>query len=298
MSFTVGSIVARVAAQEPLALKCAGSGLLLAGLFSLVWLSVNRPDSLPYRLWSRYVNHLEAQLRLMFLATRGRTVALAQVGVLAAIGAVNAITPVSGSAAAALVVCALPPFWIERMKAKRVIAIDAQLNTFTVTLANALKTTPSLGDAFRISGELIAPPMQDEVIYAVKAMRFGASVEQALTLTASRIGSPDVDMVFSALLIGRNIGGDLASILDTTAASIREMTRLQQVLRSKTAEGKAQIWVLAIFPLFLMLGLGGLMPGYYDVLTRSAVGYILAAIAGLCWGSSIVLARKIMNLDM
>jgi tight adherence protein B len=279
-------------------LEWGAFGLLVAGSFSLVWLVVSRPDSLPYRLWSRYVSHLEAQLQLMFLPARGRTIALVQAALLAALGAMNAIVPVSGSAFAALLVCFVPPFWIARMKAKRLVAVEAQLDTFTITLANALKTTPSLGDGLRISGELIARPMQDEVVYAVKAMRFGASVEQALTLTASRIGSPDVDMVFSALLIGRNIGGDLPSILYTVAASLREMTRLHQVIRSKTAEGKAQLWVLAIFPLFLMLGLGGLMPGYYDILAKSLTGYVLAAIAGVSWGGSIVIARRIMNLDM
>ena len=292
------SYAALVALQSSAAFKWGGLLFLTVGTFFLVWLGIKQQDSLPYRLWSRYVNYLEAQLQLMFLTTRGRNIALGQLGALAAIAGVNAVVTVRFSAFAALAVCAVPPYWIERMKAKRLLAIDAQINTFTMTLANALKTTPSLGDAFRISGELVAPPMQDEIIYAVKAMRFGASVEQALTLTASRIGSPDVDMVFSALLIGRNIGGDLPSILDTVAASIREMTRLQQVLRAKTAEGKAQLWVLAVFPLFLMLGLGSLMPGYYDVLTTSVIGYILAGIAGLCWGGSIVIARNIMNLDM
>lgn len=279
-------------------LKWAAFAILAAGVFSVVWVAASVPDSLPYRLWARYVNHLETQLQLMFLPTKGRTIATGQLAALVVIGLVNAVYPITGSGIAALLVCVGPPFWIERMKAKRLFAIEEQLNTFTVTLANALKTTPSLGDAFRISGELIAPPMQEEVIYAVKAMRFGASVEQALTMTASRIGSPDVDMVFSALLIGRNIGGDLPTILDTTAASIREMTRLQQVLRAKTAEGKAQVWVLAVFPLFLMLALGSLMPGYYDIFTRSATGYILAGISGICWGSSIVIARNIMNIDM
>ncbi len=258
--------------------------------------------ALPYRLWARYVNYLETQLQLMFLPTRGRNIALGQLAALTAIIALNAaIARIPGSYLMAILICVVPPFQIKRMKAKRTLAIEAQLNTFTVnTLERIEEITPSLGDALRISGDLLAQPLRDEIVYAVKAMRFGASVEQALTLTASRIGSPDVDMVFSALLIGRNIGGDLPAILDTTAASIREMTRLQQVLRAKTAEGRAQIWVLAmsLLPLVLIFGLGKLMPGYFDPLTQTAVGYILTGIIILFWGGSILVGRNIMKLDM
>jgi tight adherence protein B len=279
-------------------LKWAGAGLLLLGIFVAVLLATSR-DSLPYRLWARYVNYLETQLQLMFLPTRGRNIALGQLGALTAIVALNAaIARIPGSYVMAILICVVPPFQIKRMKAARTLAIEAQLNTFTVSLSNALKITPSLGDALRISGDLLAQPLRDEIVYAVKTMRFGASVEQALTLTASRIASPDVDMVFSALLIGRNIGGDLPTILDTTAASIREMTRLQQVLRAKTAEGRAQIWVLALFPLVLIFGLGKLMPGYFDPLTQTAVGYILTGIIILFWGGSILVGRNIMKLDM
>jgi tight adherence protein B len=144
--------------------------------------------------------------------------------------------------------------------------------------------------------DLSAEPMRGEVSHAVKAMRFGASLDQALLLMASRIGSADFDLVASSLLIGRNVGGDLPRILETTAASLREMGRLEQLVRAKTAEGKAQLWVLAVFPLFLIVGLAGLMPSYFDVLTSSFVGYLLAGISASCWAGSIVLARKIVHV--
>jgi tight adherence protein B len=279
------------------ALKWAGFGLLVGGLFATAWFAL-KADSLPYRLWTRYVNQLEADLQLMFLPTRGRTIGLSQLGVVAAIVALNAVVPMPSSAAIALLACIAPPLWIKRMKAKRLEAVEEQLNTFAVSLSNALKTTPAVGDALRITGDLLSKPFQDDIQFAVKSMRFGASVEQALMLTAGRLGSPDVDTVFSALLIGRNIGGDLPAILDTTAASIREMTRLKQVLRTKTAEARSQVMVLAFFPFILMFGISQLQPGFYDILTQSFTGYVLAIIAGASWAGSILLARKIMAIEM
>jgi tight adherence protein B len=279
------------------ALKAAGFALFVAGLFATVWLAV-RLDSFPHRLWARYTGGLEADLQLMFLPTRGRTLALCQLGAIAAIVAVNVVVTIPHSAEVALLTCVAPSVWIKRMKAKRIEAVEAQLNTFVVTLSNALKTTPSLGDALRISADLLSKPMQDDILLAVKSMRFGASVEQALTNIAARLGSADVDMVFSALLIGRNIGGDLPTILDTTGASLREMTRLKQVLRTKTADGRMQIWVLALAPFGLMFAMARIQPGFYDVLTQSAMGYVLAVVAGLCWAGSILIGRKIMAVEM
>jgi tight adherence protein B len=279
------------------ALKWLAVALCAGGASATVWFAL-RPDSAPYRLWARYTNYLEADLQLMFLPTRGRTVALAQLAVVAAVAGGNALATIPMSSALVLLACIAPPLWIKRMKVKRVEAIEGQLNTFVVTLSNALKTTPSVGDALRITGDLLSKPFQDDILLAVKSMRFGASVEQALTLTAGRLGSTDVDMVFSALLIGRNIGGDLPTILDTTAASLREMTRLHQVLRTKTAEGRSQVWVLAMFPFGLMVAMSQLQPGFYDVLTRSATGYILAVVAGLCWAGSILIGRKIMAIEL
>jgi tight adherence protein B len=279
-------------------IKWLGVALVLAGIFVFVWLTARRPDSWPYRLWAKYVNHLEAEFQLMFLTTRGQTVAVGQVAAVALIGAASTLTDIPGAPLAMIAACIGPHFWIKRMKAQRLKVIDGQVNAFIISLSNALKSTPSLGDALRISGELIAPPLQDEINYAVKTLRVGASVEQALALTASRIGSADIDVVFSALLIGRNVGGDLPTILDSTAASIREMMRLHQVLGARTAEGRAQIWVLAAFPMVLIMALAWLMPGYFDPFTSSFTGYVVAGIAGVCWASSIILARGIMKFDM
>jgi tight adherence protein B len=76
------------------------------------------------------------------------------------------------------------------------------------------------------------------------------------------------------------------------------MTRLKQVLRTKTADGRMQLWVLAVAPLFLMFAMAKAEPGFYDILTQSAIGYVLAIVAALCWGGSILMGRKIMAVEM
>jgi tight adherence protein B len=70
------------------------------------------------------------------------------------------------------------------------------------------------------------------------------------------------------------------------------------VVKTKTAEGKAQIWVLAFFPLVLMLGFNAVSPGYFEPLTSSVVGGLVTGVAFALWGGSVVAARRILAVDL
>ncbi|GAC1377700.1 MAG: hypothetical protein NVSMB47_22510 [Polyangiales bacterium] len=76
------------------------------------------------------------------------------------------------------------------------------------------------------------------------------------------------------------------------------MKRLEGVIRTKTAEGKMQLWVLACFPFVLVFAINAVSPGYFSPLTESFVGYVLSTIASLFWVASLVVARKILQVDI
>ena len=278
--------------------KYGGLALLFLGLFAASVLVLLDAEGLPRRLWARYVVFLERKLRLMFIWTSGDTIAAAQAAGIAGLVALGVLVDLPYWYGFAALVAVGPAVYIERMRQKRVEAIDEQLDGFLLALANALKSTPSLGDAFTSVQRLIAPPLQQEVELAVKEMRVGSTLDQAVLFMAGRIGSRQVDSALSALLIGRQIGGNLPKILDTTASSLREMARLEGVVRTKTAEGKAQLWVLAVFPMVLMFAFNAVKEGYFDPLTQSVTGYVLIALALVFWVASLVTARRILDVDI
>jgi tight adherence protein B len=129
-------------------------------------------------------------------------------------------------------------------------------------------------------------------------MRLGSSLDQSLLHMAGRVGSRQFDTALSAVLIGRQLGGNLPQILDTTASTFREMSRLEGFVRSKTAEGKAQLFVLAVFPFAMVYALNALQPGYFNELSSGIIGYIVAILAGVFWISSLVVARKVLTVDI
>lgn len=276
----------------------AGVVLVFIGLAVLFWVLVLDADGAPRRLWARYCSYLESKLRVLFIWTPGDRIAAGQAAAMFFAAVFALIIDMPGWYLLLGAVAVGPPVYIELLRRRRVAEIEKQLDGFILAIANALKATPSLGDAFISVQQLIRPPLQQEVELAVKEMRVGSTLDQALLFMATRIGSRQVDSAISALLIGRQVGGNLPKILEGTSASLREMSRLEAVVRTKTAEGKAQLTLLSIFPLLLIMSFNAVKEHYFDPLTQSITGYAIIAIAGLCWIASLIMARKIVSVDV
>ena len=117
---------------------------------------------------------------------------------------------------------------------------------------------------------------------------------------AARIGSRQVDSALSAILIGRQVGGNLGRVLETTAASIREMARLDGVIRTKTAEGKMQLCVIAPACRSRSCSASATRrPGYFDPLQQTGRGLHARRRWPAAAGSArCIWARKILAVDI
>ncbi|PKN36243.1 MAG: hypothetical protein CVU63_17235 [Deltaproteobacteria bacterium HGW-Deltaproteobacteria-20] len=283
---------------SPDVFKWSGMVLITVGLLIGTWSLLADPQSMVRRYWVRYLAHLDRKLRSMFIWTPAKYIAWGQMAAafLVMVGAVGVDLPLwyiwLGLIAAA------PYYYIERMRRKRVEAIEEQLDGFLVGLANALKSIPSISSAFVSVQPILRAPLRDEVELAIKEMRVGSTLEQALLNMAGRVGSRQLDSALSAIVIGRQIGGNLPTILETTANTLREMARLEGVVKTKTAEGKAQMWVMAAFPFVMILALDMVSPGYFAPLEASIIGYVIAFFAGGFWLASLLVARKVLSVDV
>jgi tight adherence protein B len=281
-----------------LLLRWGGLGLAFFGLFVGTWSAMADQEGPVYRYWMRYTSMLERKLRPMFIFTPGRVIAVGQL--LALVLIVAAALTVEIPFWWVLIILAIlgPSFQIDMMRRKRIEQIEFQIDGFMLALANALKAIPSISAAFQSVAPILQPPIQQEVELAIKEMKVGSTLDQSLLHMASRIGSRSVDSGLSAILIGRQVGGNLPKVLETTAASLREMQRLEGVVKTKTAEGKAQLWVIGLLPFGFIIILNYFTPGYFDPLKQSVTGYMIGGIAGSMWVSALFLARKILAVDI
>ncbi|MET0793499.1 MAG: type II secretion system F family protein [Polyangiaceae bacterium] len=269
-----------------------------AGVFLFAFAIGRDPSSIIHRYWAAYCVSLERKLRNMFLTTRGAHIAAAQLLAMVVVACLALGLSHPYLFFGLPLVALAPAAYIERMRRERLARIENKVDSFILTLANALKSTPSIGNALAYSETLISSPMDEEIGLALKEIRVGTTVDQALLNMSARIRSPQLDATLAGILIGRQVGGDLPRILETTAETLREIARLQGVVRSKTAEGKAQLAVLAVFPALLLVVFDLASPGYFAPLTQSFVGWIVIAIAVGFWVSSIAMARGVLMVDI
>jgi tight adherence protein B len=281
-----------------LLLKYAGSISAIAALALAGFAVGRRPRAGLMKLYRRYTEDLDRRMRLLFLPARGVRVSLLQLS--AAFAVVLAYIGLGKPSLLLLiaVIAVLPRAVLARMAHKRVLRIEQKLDGFVLALANALRATPSIGAALASVLPVAPPPIDEELGLVLREMRVGSTLEQALLALGGRVESMHLDAVLSSLLIGRKVGGNVPEILDETANALREMTRLSGVLRAKTAEGRVQANVLALFPLFLLFAFDALSPGYFDPLLHSAAGIAVITIASTCWLSSVVVARRIMAVSL
>jgi tight adherence protein B len=193
---------------------------------------------------------------------------------------------------------ALPLVHLTRARQRRVTRIEDQIDGFIVSLANSLKAVPSPAAALEATTMTIQDPMKQEIEHVLGEMRIGSTLEQALIAMSARLRNRTIDVAFSAVLIGLRVGGNLPVTLERTAATIREMNRLLGVVRTKTGEGRAQLWVLALFPLGAVGAFNFVQPGYFDPFQHTIVGQIAVGVAVLLWIAALLIARKVLAVDI
>lgn len=279
------------------AVKFGGLALLALGLALLVRDTASGETAIT-RHYRRYVAYLDRSLRLLFLQGTGRRVVLAQFVGLLASGAAGVALGVEFFLGSLPLVLFAPRLYLARKRRDHLKKLESQLDSLILTLANALKTVPSPAAALAQIVPVLPRPICLELDRALKEVRVGSTLEQAILNMSARLRSNELDTALSALLIGLQVGGNLPRVLENTALTVREMNRLEGVVRTKTSEARAQLWVLALFPFLICMAFSALDPTYFDPLRQSQVGTLVTSVALCFWSASILLARRIVRVDL
>lgn len=273
--------------------------LALVGL-GLLWVVATAlsGETIFSRYYRQYVAHLNRYLKLLFMAGSGERIFVVQAVVVVLAAAAGLLSGMTELYAIVPIGAIAPLVYLKRKRAEHVKHLEEQTDTLVLGLANALKTVPSPAAALGAVCPVLPMPMQLEIDRLLKEMRVGSTLEQALLNMSSRIRSTEVDAALTSLLIGLQIGGNLPEVLENTAATIREMGRLQGVVRTKTSEARAQLWVLALFPFGICFAFASLQPDFFDPLQKTFVGTLITIIAVILWLAALLTARKILKVDI
>ena len=138
--------------------------------------------------------------------------------------------------------------WVRMRIGKRRKAFTEQLGDCLTTVANALRAGYSFQQAMDVVAREMEPPISTEFERVTTDIAMGVTLEEALEQMNKRVGSPDYDLVVTAVLIQREIGGNLAQILDTISDTINERIRMKREINALTAQGRFSAWVLIVLP--------------------------------------------------
>lgn len=274
--------------------------VMLGGVIgAFVWVLFGLPEAPGRRAGARVAADFDAKLGFLRSRLRGKHVLAAQgVAVLICFGS-GVVVP--GAWPLLLLIPGLvlaPKAVLERRVARRVARVEEQIEGWLNAIANALKASPSLGEALASSISLVQAPLSEEVDVLVKEYELGTPLDRALDDFAARVGSETLTGTVLALKVARQSGGNLPEMLENAAAALRELARLEGVVRTKTAEGKAQAAVIAAIPAPMIGGLHWLDPGFFEPLASNFAGNLIVAGAVTLWGLAILAARKILMVDV
>jgi len=165
-----------------------------------------------------------------------------------AVGGQNIISALIGAVLGGMV----PRFYMKRLQDKRLVTFGNQLPDMLNLVVNGLRSGYSTMQALEAVSKELPPPLSDEFSRVVKEMQLGISMGESLNNLHRRIPSDDLDLIITAINVQREVGGNLAEILDTISYTIRERIKIKGEIKVLVSQVIYSGRFLALLPLILM----------------------------------------------
>ena len=191
-----------------------------------------------------------------------------------------------------------PYLWIRNKRKRRLGAFEAQLPEAIDLLGRAIRAGHPLSSGLDMVSRESPDPISAEFRRTFEEQRFGLPLEDSLLAMAERVTLVDVRILVTAILIQRNVGGNLAEILDNIAYTIRERFKIRRQLRVYTAQGRMAGYVLAVLPVAVGCIIFLLNPEYMLTLFRDPAGRLSLAVAAVLQTTGYLWIRNIVNIDI
>lgn len=195
----------------------------------------------------------------------------------------------------------LPRVYIRRQQGQRLVRFNDQLADMLNLMVNGLRAGYSTMQAMEAVSREMPPPISDEFRRVVQEMQLGLPMDRALDNLLRRIASDDLDLVVAAMNVQREVGGNLAEILDTISHTIRERVRIKGEIRVLTSQVMYSGRFLAMMPVIISLALFALnrpyMMQFFNPETR-IIGIPMLIVGALMILAGYFVMNKIATIDV
>jgi tight adherence protein B len=192
-----------------------------------------------------------------------------------------------------------PRIYVARQTSRRLIAFEQQLPDTLGLWVNALRSGYSVMQSMEAISRDSPEPTATEFKRVVQEVSLGIDMGDALQHLLDRVESEDLDLVVTAVNIQREVGGNLAEILDIISHTIRERIKLKGEIRVLTAQGRITGYLISGLPILLALFLYAINREYMaNLFENRACGWPLLGIGLALIGIGSAVVQKIVQIEI
>jgi tight adherence protein B len=191
----------------------------------------------------------------------------------------------------------IPFMYINIKKEQRLHAFEMQLSDALVIMANALRGGFGVQQAMETVVKEMSPPITIEFDWCLREMNLGFNQEEALLHLADRVKSSEMDLVVAGIIIQRQVGGNLAQILDNIGDTMRDRARIRKQVRTLTAQGKMSGIVVGLLPVVLLAFMLVTTPENVYFFFQDVRGMVMIGTAVLMEITGVLIINQITKIE-
>lgn len=199
---------------------------------------------------------------------------------------------------AALVLFVLPRTTYGYLKKRREAKLIEQMPDALNMMSGSLRSGASLAIAMDLVATETAPPFSQELSLVLREQKLGVSLDDAFESFAKRVNLEDVNLMVAAIVISKDVGGNLSEVLERLASTLRTKAALEGKIRALTSQGKLQGWIVGLLPVFLGFVLFQMEPEAMAPLFTTYYGYGVIAVVSVLLILGGVFIKKIITIDV
>ncbi|QUH27004.1 type II secretion system F family protein [Serpentinicella alkaliphila] len=192
----------------------------------------------------------------------------------------------------------VPQVIIQRKRRTRAEKINLQIGDCLTVMANSLRAGYSFQQAIDLVGKEMNGPLANELRKTNREINLGTTIDDALINLTKRAESEDLELLITAVLIQRQIGGNLAEILDNISFTIRERIRIKGEIKTLTAQGRISGLIIGLMPPILFAILMLINPSYMNVMVKSRVGLMILFGGLLSEIVGVILIKRVVDIEV
>lgn len=197
-----------------------------------------------------------------------------------------------------VLVCLAPGWIVAAVQSHHRKKFGAQFVDVLLLLSNSLRAGFNLNQALQIVATEMPSPAKNEFSLVLMDRELGASMERALENLGQRMKSDSVRIFITAILVTLQTGGDIVHMLDKLVNTIRDRERVEDRVRTMTASGRMQGYVVAVLPIFLFMSVYLWKGEVVRPLLESLWGQVVIVLGVLFNVMGLVAIRKMSTVDV